>query len=93
MVLWGTKPRLEVVTRGKFHCPHCQRRRSYQHFRAATYFSVMFVPLYKNGTLADFVECRYCERHFSPSDVGAGDKPWDVHHADLAYAHYAKRSF
>ncbi len=69
MTLWATEARLEEVERGVFSCPQCERQRRYRYFQVPTYFTLLNVRLFKNGLVADYVECRACKRQFAPAGV------------------------
>lgn len=69
MTLWATEARLEEVERGMFACPHCKHERRYRYFHVPTYFTLLSVPLFKNGLVADYVECSRCKRQFAPTGV------------------------
>lgn len=69
MILPGTVARTETIHRGNFNCPHCEQLREYGHVRVTSYFSVLNFPLYRNGVLADFVECQTCSRQFAPDGL------------------------
>lgn len=69
MILWATEARLQEVERGEFFCPHCERQRRYRYFHVPTYFTLLSLPLFKNGLVADYVECSRCKRRFAPVGV------------------------
>ena len=73
MFLSGTLARTETIDSGDFNCPHCEHPRRYKHVRVANYFSVLKVPLYQNGVLADFVECQTCRRQFAPDGLNLAE--------------------
>ena len=69
MNLWATEAHLEEVERGEFSCPQCKKVRPYRYFQVPTYFTFLAAPLFKNGLVADYIECFYCKRQFAPSGV------------------------
>ena len=69
MTLWATRARLKEVEKGEFACPHCKRQRLYRYFHVPTYFTLLNIPLFKNGMVADYVECSCCKRQFAPAGV------------------------
>ena len=46
-IIIGTRGRTTELSSGQFYCPTCDATRPYKRKRAATYFALFFIPLFR----------------------------------------------
>ena len=67
MIIWGSRGRTKVISRGQFMCPRCQQLRPYEHKIIGKYFTLYFIPLFQTKKLAEYIECKFCSTPFETS--------------------------
>ena len=64
LILFGTKDRRKVVTKGQFVCPRCGVKKDYKVISLREWFTLFFIPILptaNNEGWEDFVECGTCK--------------------------------
>ena len=64
LILFGTKDRRKVVTKGQFVCPRCCVKKDYEVISLREWFTLFFIPILptaNNEGREDFVECGTCK--------------------------------
>ena|ERR1700690_1537429 len=74
MVILGSIEKQQQISEGHFFCQSCNNIRPYKWQRAASYFTLFFIPLIKTKTLADYVECQVCKSYYEPNILEAGSQ-------------------
>ena len=74
LILFGTKDRRKVVTKGQFVCPRCGVKKDYEVISLREWFTLFFIPILptaNNEGREDFVECRTCKTAYDIDVLGA----------------------
>lgn len=79
MIIFGTKGKKKVLARGKFHCPHCSARRSYEQIRYGKYFSLYFIPIFPVENLDEYIECATCSIMYDMTVLQQQPTPEEEH--------------
>ena len=74
MIIWGSKGRKKVVSKGQFYCPRCRTHRPYHNVRVSKHFTLYFIPLFETKHLGSFIECQFCFTPFDISVLGYGQE-------------------
>ncbi len=80
MIIWGSRGREVLCSKGKFYCPHCKSITKYERKRAARYFTLYFIPIFQTRNLGEWVECQSCFLRFDPQVLSSkppAPKPHD----------------
>jgi hypothetical protein len=64
-IIWGSKGKESELARGQFTCPECGEKREYVHKRVDKYFTLYWMPIFKMGTLGEYIECTFCHNQFN----------------------------
>ena len=67
LILFGTKDRRRVETKGQFICPKCEVKRDYEVISLREWFTLFFIPILPTANDKEkeiFVECRTCNSTF-----------------------------
>ena len=78
LLLFGTKDRRRVETRGQFVCPKCEAKRDYEVISLREWFTLFFIPILPTANDKGkeyFVECRTCN---STSDTDVLERVKDT---------------
>jgi uncharacterized tellurite resistance protein B-like protein len=65
MTIWGSKARMSAEGGGRFFCPHCDVERAYFDQKVQTYFTMLYVPVFKVGKSSGFIECKTCKSTYA----------------------------
>ena len=74
IIIFGTRERNVELDSGQFYCSQCDATRPYKRYRAATYFTLFFIPLFRVQDRGEYVECQVCQHRFRPEAL-AGQPP------------------
>lgn len=66
MIIWGSKGKTKVKSKGSFLCPVCKSQQRYEHHVVGKYFTLYFIPLFKTKTIGEYIECKNCYMTFKP---------------------------
>lgn len=66
LIIFGTRGLTTTVSTGKFFCPSCMAKRSYEHQRVRRFFTLYFIPLIPLDTIGEYVECLHCRDTYKP---------------------------
>lgn len=66
LIIFGTRGITSAVATGQFHCPSCDKRRTYVHQRVRRFFTLYFIPLIPLDVVGEYVECQHCTDTFQP---------------------------
>ena len=64
IIFFGTRSRVCREDTGKFTCPHCNSETGFTLVRTYSYFHIYWIPLFRQGVLAEHVQCASCRRNF-----------------------------
>ncbi len=67
IILLGEKIVARVKSSGEFNCPVCTSHNGYKRIEERNYFTVLFLPVYPLGVVADYVQCDKCGYSFAPN--------------------------
>jgi hypothetical protein len=74
MIIWGSKGRKKVISRGVFYCPRCRTQRPYHHVRVSKHFTLYFIPLFETKHLGSYIKCQFCLTPFELSVLTYGQE-------------------
>lgn len=67
LIIFGTRGVTTTVASGKFFCPGCMAKRSYEHQRVRRFFTLYFIPIIPLDTIGEYVECLHCRDTYKTS--------------------------
>lgn len=70
MIIFGSKGKTKVVSRGRFMCPRCQDLRGYERKKVTEHFTLHFIPIIKIDDLGEYIECTKCASRYDTSILG-----------------------
>jgi hypothetical protein len=65
LIIWGSSGKEVTMGGGVFYCPKCDTERKYAHKRVDKYFTLYFIPLFKTGSMGEYIECRLCRKQYT----------------------------
>ena len=64
IIFFGTRTRVRREDTGEFNCPHCDFKAGFTLYRTHSYFHIYWIPLVRQGVVAEHVRCDSCHRNF-----------------------------
>ncbi len=74
MIFFGTRTLTRREDTGEFECPRCGCARNFTLHRVRSYFHIYWIPLFREGIVAEYVRCDSCQHDF-PINVLASCAP------------------
>ena len=74
IIIWGSRGVTSTSRSGSFHCPQCNRERTYSHKNVRRFFTLFFIPLIPLDNLGEYIECQTCRSSFKPQVLSFNPK-------------------
>jgi tellurite resistance protein len=67
LIIFGTRGVTTSLATGQFHCPGCDKKRTYVHKRVRRFFTLYFIPIIPLDLIGEYVECQHCTDTYRPA--------------------------
>jgi hypothetical protein len=65
MIIWGSKCKDTIESKGLFNCPECNARKPYELIKVSKYFTLYFIPVFPMETLGKYIKCTSCNNKYN----------------------------